>query len=577
MRKRRTASLAFAGVSMFALAAALPVVAAEVTPERLINANKEPHNWLMNHRTYDAQRFSPLDAINEGNVKGLRLAYAVALGNSAGKEYNEATALAEDGLLYITDSWGVLYKIDVTSGDAGRIVWRMDPKQERQSANRGAAFWGNLVITPANAPARIIATDKNTGKIVWETNLSQDLAQLQITGAVLPIKDKIIVGASGGDRGIRDWIAALDAASGTQLWLKYTIPAPGEPGSETWKDKNNAWQTGGGAVWVTGSYDPATNQTLWGIGNPVPMMDASARPGDNLFTNSLTSWDPDTGTMNWHFQYTPNDMWDFDEAGTHILFEREVNGERRRLITHSARNGFVYTMERHNGQIVMVKPYIDNINWTKGIDPKTGKPLDYDPNKDVQSYSGLANPTADHPVKKVCPNRTGGNNYWPSAYSPRTGLLYIPSMTACEDVTNDKALVAREKDKGWLARTGGGYRVLERYESELIAIDPVTGELKKRVRLRYPNYSGALATGGGLVFIALMDGTIAAYDETTLEELWKFNVGSGFSAPPMTFAVNGRQYLAIAAGPSPQALSKLVLTPELKEQRTSAVLYIFGL
>jgi alcohol dehydrogenase (cytochrome c) len=577
MGKRRTASLAFAGASMFALTAALPVVAAEVTPERLINANKEPHNWLMNHRTYDAQRFSPLDAINKGNVKGLRLAYAVALGNSAGKEYNEATALAEDGFLYITDSWGVLYKIDVTSGDAGRIVWRMDPKQERQSANRGAAFWGNLVITPANAPARIIATDKNTGKIVWETNLSQDLAQLQITGAVLPIKDKIIVGASGGDRGIRDWIAALDAATGTQLWLKYTIPAPGEPGSETWKDKNNAWQTGGGAVWVTGSYDPATNQTLWGIGNPVPMMDASARPGDNLFTNSLTSWDPDTGTMNWHFQYTPNDMWDFDEAGTHILFEREVNGERRRLITHSARNGFVYTMERHNGQIVMVKPYIDNINWTKGIDPKSGKPLDYDPNKDVQSYSGLANPTADHPVKKVCPNRTGGNNYWPSAYSPRTGLLYIPSMTACEDVTNDKALVAREKDKGWLARTGGGYRVLERYESELIAIDPVTGELKKRVQLRYPNYSGALATGGGLVFIALMDGTIAAYDETTLEELWKFNVGSGFSAPPMTFAVNGRQYLAIAAGPSPQALSKLVLTPELKEQRTSAVLYIFGL
>ena len=188
---------------------------------------------------------------------------------------------------------------------------------------------------------------------MWETNLSQDLAQLQITGAVLPIKDKIIVGASGGDGGIRDWIAALDAASGTQLWLKYTIPAPGEPGSETWKDKNNAWQTGGGAVWVTGSYDPATNQTLWGIGNPVPMMDASSRPGDNLFTNSLTSWDPDTGTMNWYFQYTPNDMWDFDEAGTHILFEHEVNGERRRLITHSARNGFVYTMERHNGQIVM--------------------------------------------------------------------------------------------------------------------------------------------------------------------------------------------------------------------------------
>jgi alcohol dehydrogenase (cytochrome c) len=577
MSKHRTARLALAGASMLALAVALPAPAAEVTPERLVNADREPHNWLMNHRTYDAQRFSPLDAINQGNVKGLKLAFAVALGAAAGKEYNEATALAEDGFLYITDSWGVLTKIDATSGDAGRIVWRMEPKQERQHANRGAAFWGNLVITPANSPARIIATDKNTGKVVWETNLSQDLAQLQITGAVLPIKDKIIVGASGGDRGIRDWIAALDAATGKQLWLKYTIPAPGEPGSETWKDKNNAWQTGGGAVWVTGSYDPASNQTLWGIGNPVPMMDASARPGDNLFTNSLTSWNPDTGAMNWYFQYTPNDMWDFDEAGTHILFERDINGERRRLITHSARNGFTYTMERHNGQIVMVKPYIDNINWTKGIDPKTGKPLDYDPNKDVQSYSGLSNPTPDNPIKKVCPNRTGGNNYWPSAYSPRTGLLYITSMTACEDVTNDKALVAREKDKGWLARTGGGYRIIERYESELIAMDPVTGELKKRLRLRYPNYSGALATGGGLVFIALMDGTIAAYDETTLEELWKVNVGSGFSAPPMTFAVNGKQYLAIAAGPSPQALSKLVLTPELKQQQTSAVLYVFGL
>ena len=370
MRKRRTASLAFAGVSMFALAAALPVVAAEVTPERLINANKEPHNWLMNHRTYDAQRFSPLDAINEGNVKGLRLAYAVALGNSAGKEYNEATALAEEGLLYITDSWGVLYKIDVTSGDAGRIVWRMDPKQERQSANRGAAFWGNLVITPANAPARIIATDKNTGKIVWETNLSQDLAQLQITGAVLPIKDKIIVGASGGDRSIRDWIAALDAATGTQLWLKYTIPAPGEPGSETWKDKNNAWQTGGGAVWVTGSYDPATNQTLWGIGNPVPMMDASARPGDNLFTNSLTSWDPDTGTMNWHFQYTPNDMWDFDEAGTHILFEREVNGERRRLITHSARMASSTQWSATTGRSSWSSPISTTSNGPRVLTPR---------------------------------------------------------------------------------------------------------------------------------------------------------------------------------------------------------------
>src|SRR5882757_790505 len=199
--------------------------AADVTHDRLVNADKEPHNWLMNHRTYDGQRYSPLARIDKGNVKGLKLAYAVALGGSAGNEFNEATPLVEDGFIYITDSWGVLYKIDARSGDVGRILWRMDPKQEKQAANRGATFWGNLVISPANVPARIVATDKSTGKVVWETNLVNGTPALQLTGAPLAIKDKIIVGASGGDRGIRDWIAALDGATGKLLWLKYTIPA----------------------------------------------------------------------------------------------------------------------------------------------------------------------------------------------------------------------------------------------------------------------------------------------------------------------------------------------------------------
>src|SRR5260370_32955140 len=179
---------------------AAPAFAADVTPQRLLNPDKEPQNWLMNHRTYDGQRFWPLARINRDNVNGLRLAYAVALGGSAGNESNEATALAEDGFLYVTDSWGVVYKIDGTSGDAGRVIWRMDPKQERQAVNRGAAFLGKLRISPANSPARIIATDKMSGKLVWETNVAFDVAQLQITGAPLAIRDKIIVGAAGGDR-----------------------------------------------------------------------------------------------------------------------------------------------------------------------------------------------------------------------------------------------------------------------------------------------------------------------------------------------------------------------------------------
>ena len=554
---------------------ACPCFAAEVTSERLVKADNEPQNWLMNHRTYDGQRYSPLARINKANVKGLKLAYAVPLGGSAGNESNEATPLVEDGFLYITDSWGVLYKIDGTSGDAGHVVWRMDPKQEGQAINRGAAMWSNLVISPANSPARIIATDKNSGKVVWETNVVYGQPQVQITGAPLAVKDKIIVGASGGDRGIRDWIAALDAASGKLLWRKFTIPEPGEPGSETWKGNNDAWQTGGGALWVTGTYDPDTNQTLWGVGNPVPQLDARVRPGDNLFTNSVTSWDPDSGKMVWYFQYTPGDMWDYDEVGTHILFERVIDGEPRKLVTHSARNGFVYTMDRHNGAMVGAQPYVDNVNWTKGIDQKTGKPLDYDPNKDVQTYSGLGNPTADAPVKKVCPNRNGGNNYYPSSYSQRTQLLYIPAMTACEFVSIDKDKPKNEK--GWIPRSGGSFKVEDRYESDLSVVDPVTFEIKKKVHLRYPNYSGTLTTAGGLVFIALMDGTIAAYDDATLDELWKINVGSGFAAPPMTFEVNGRQYLAIASGPSGPAKAKLINTPELKDQRHSTVLYVFSL
>jgi alcohol dehydrogenase (cytochrome c) len=565
----------FAVTNMALLAStilAAPAPAAEVTSDRLVNADKEPRNWLMNHRTYDGQRFSPLARINKDNVKNLRLAYAVPLGGTAGNEFTVATPLAEDGFLYTTDSWGVLYKIDVTAGDVGRIVWRMDPKQERQMRNRGAALWGNLVITGAGiAPPRIIATDKETGKVVWETSFP-DTPDVTFTSAPLAIKDKIIIGAANGDQGVRDWIGALDAATGKLIWRKFTIPAPGEPGSETWKDNHNAWQTGGGAVWVTGTYDPASNQTFWGTGNPVPMFDPTYRPGDNLYTNSAISWDPDTGKMNWYFQYTPGDMWDYDAAGTHILIEGMVAGQARKLVIHSGRNGFLYTMERSNGQMVLAKPYMDNVNWTKGIDQKTGRPLDYDPAKDIQTYAGIGNLIPGQPPKKVCPSQAGGNNYWPSSYSPQTKLLYIPALTACTTIAIDPD--KHSKEKGW---NGGNSSTTERFESNLTAVDPVTGEIKKNTHLPYPNYSGTLATGGGLVFLALLDGTVAAFDGTTLEELWKINVGSGFSAPPMTFETNGRQYVAIVSGPSPVARGRLVNTPELKEQRNALVLYVFGL
>jgi alcohol dehydrogenase (cytochrome c) len=552
--------------------ATCPAFAGDVTPDRLVNADKEPQNWLMNHRTYDAQRYSPLDKVNKDNVKSLKLAYALAIGGTAANENLQSTPLAEDGFLYIVDQWGVVYKIDVRSGDMGRIVWRMDPGQEKLPlSNRGAALLGNLVISTANYPARVIATDKDNGKVVWETNL-HDQPDVQITAAPLAVKDKIIVGAAGGDRGVRDWIAALDGASGKIIWRKYVIPAPGEPGSETWKDKNNAWQIGGGAMWITGSYDPATNQVIWGTGNPVPMFDPTYRPGDNLYTNSMISWNPDSGNMNWYFQYVPGDMWDYDEAHSHILIDGQVGGQPRKLITHSARNGFLYTFERSNGQTLLAKPYVENINWTKGIDQKTGKPVDYDPSKDLQVYSGMQNQTLADPTKKLCPSMSGGNNYWPAAYSQKTKLLYIPSMSSCNEVTLDPKLSTKAGD--W---KGATFKNIERNETDLIVADPFTGEVKTKVRVPYPNNSGALATGGGLVFTGFTDGTFAAYDDTTMQQLWKINVGTGFNAPPMTFEVNGKQYVAILSGLSPISKRRHSHTPELREQRNQTMLFVFGL
>jgi alcohol dehydrogenase (cytochrome c) len=563
MNRHGTAMLAGAVIAVS------PALAAEVSPERLIHADREPQNWLMNHRTYDGQRFSPLSRINRDNVRNLRLAFAVPLGGQVGNGAIEATPLAESGFLYITDSSGVLYKIDATSGDAGRIVWTMDPKQNTPLMNRGAALWRNLVVSPANGPARIVATDKDSGKVAWETNVTDGQPQLGITAAPLVVDNRIIVGASMGDVGLRDWIAGLDAATGKVLWRRYTIPAPGEPGSETWKGANNAWQTGGGAVWVTGTYDPDTGQTFWGTGNPAPQFDPAYRPGDNLYTNSALSLNPGNGDMNWYFQYTPGDMWDYDEVGTHILIDGNVADQRRKLITHSARNGFLYTMDRFNGQIVGAKPYMDNVNWTKGIDQKTGKPIDYDPSKDIQTYAGLANLNSNEPLKKVCPSIIGGNNFWPSSYSPRTGLLYVPAVTGC-----GKVQIVPNKRTGPVF-SGGTFTTDERFEGNLTAMDPVTFDIKANKHMRFPTFSGALSTGGGLVFLALFDGTVAAYDDTTLEELWKINVGSGFTAPPMTYEIGGRQYVAIASGPS--GVMRSIRLPELRDMRQATVLYVFGL
>ena len=327
-------------------------------------------------------------------------------------------------------------------------------------------------------------------------------------------------------------------------------------------------------MWVTGSYDTDTNQVLWGTGNPVPMFNPYYRPGNNLYTNSLISWDPDSGKMNWYFQYTPGDMWDYDEAGTHILIDGQVAGQARKLVAHSGRNGFFYALERSNGQTLLAKPYVDTVTWTKGIDQKTGLPVDYDPTKDIQVYSGQQAMTLTDRTKKLCPSWLGGNNYWSASYSRRTKAA-LHSIGVVVQRSDARSGHAPEAPPGRSRAASRGISSATNPTS--IVVDPFTGEVKKKMRKPYPNRSAALTTAGGLLFTGLVDGSFAAYDDTSLEQLWEINVGAGFNAPPMTFEVGGKQYVAILTGLSRNAKAALVNTPELREMRNQTMLFVFGL
>src|SRR5262245_26974024 len=563
------AAISTSMMTVIALAVGTSVRAADITYERLVNP--EPHNWLMNHHDYSAQRYSALTAINKTNVKSLRLAFAVALGGTSGNENLTATPLVDDGFMYVTDAWGMVYKIDVRSGQRGDIVWKMDPGQERIDRNRGVALWGNLVISVTSHDGRVIATDRDTGKMVWERNL-RDQPTMTLNAAPLALKDSILIGASGGDGGSRNWVTSLDPKTGDVLWKTFSVPAPGEPGSETWKDKNNAWQTGGGAFYVTGSYDPATNITYWGAGNPAPKYDSSYRPGDNLYTNSALALDAATGKLRWYHQYTPNDTMDYDESGSHILIDTKVNGEDRKIVTRAARNGFAYSFDRLSGQFLKATPYVSKVTWTKGIDAKTGKPLDYDASKDLQTYADPIGKILTGATASFCPGVPGGNNFWSAAYSRRTSLLYIPDLETCTSVTRDQTAHVRGRfDGGKFAYDG-------RVTSDLVVLDPATGEVKQRKHMPYPNAAGVLATAGGIIVTALLDGTIVALDDQTLEELWSINVGTGINAHPITYAVDGKQYIAIATGLTRNQIGRIANSPELKNMAKNAtMLFVFGL
>jgi alcohol dehydrogenase (cytochrome c) len=579
--------LASAAFACFHLAS--PARAAdEMTPERLLNADKEAGNWLHHHKNYSGTRFSALKEINKDNVKNLKVAWTMHLGGVEGGGIwshggLEGTPIVENGMIYVTDGWGSVYKIDARGGK-GQLVWKMDPKTDHDWAgaiaccgvdNRGVALWGNLVVSHT-LDGRLIATNKETGQVAWQRQVADPDKGEVITGAPLIVKNMAISGVAGAEYGIRGWIAATDLTTQKEVWRTHTIPAKGEPGSETWKDSNDAAAAGGGSTWVTGTYDPATDTIIWGVGNPGPDWDNAYRPGDNLYTDSSLALDANTGKIKWHYQHTPNDPYDYDSVAENVLVDVPApNGQTLKLALEADRNGFAYAIDRTNGKFIWGLPFVKKVTWTKGLDPETGKPIEYDPKNPVQRYNAAVTPHRENKVADICPGNMGGKNWPPTSYNPDLKLWYIPVIESCNRITVEEATKDKLKPREFW--TGGGPSQPFKITGSVTAIDVTTGKIAGKMETPFPNLGGMLSTPD-LVFTGQPSGEVMALDAKTLQKLWEFNTGGGVNAPPVTFTVDGKQYVAILVGLG-GAWDKWFIesTPELKKIQPGSMLYVFAL
>jgi alcohol dehydrogenase (cytochrome c) len=581
----RAGTLAVVFAATAAIANLSPARADDVTPQRLLNADKEPGNWLLHHKDFSATRFSSLNEINAGNVKNLKVAWTMQLGGVEGGGIwthggLEGTPIVENGFMYVTDGWGSVYKIDAHGGK-GTLLWKMDPKTDHDWAgavaccgvdNRGVALWGDLVISHT-LDGRLIATNKETGQVAWQRQVADPDKGEVITGAPLIVKDMAITGVAGAEFGIRGWVAATDLKTQKEVWRTFTIPGKGEPGSDSWKDNNNAAASGGGSTWVTGSYDPATDTIFWGVGNPGPDWDNAYRPGDNLYTDSTLALDANTGKIKWHYQHTPNDPYDYDSVAENVLVDVPGKNGPQKLDLEADRNGFAYAVDRNTGKFVWGLPFVKKVTWTKGIDPESGKPIEYDPKKEVQTYN--VTPNREQKVTDICPGNMGGKNWPPTAYNPNLKLWYIPVIESCNRITMEEETPDKLKPRDFF--TGGGPSQPFKITGSVTAIDVTTGKIAGKAELPFPDLGGMLATPD-LVFSGQPSGEVIAFDGKSLQKLWEFNTGGGVNAPPMTFSVDGKQYIAILVGLG-GAWDKWFVdsTPELKKMQPGSVLYVFSL
>ena len=577
----RTALAALASIGLIAA----PALAADVTPQRLMNASAEPQNWLMIHHDYDNSRHSALKQINRDTVRNLQLKYTFSIGGRStggtmrGKE--ESTPLVDDGFMYVTDTWSRVMKFDVRSGTQAIPLWRYDPKIRVTRTTRGLAMYGNSIFL-STYDARLIALNRDSGEVVWEVQASAPMdpstgtpSKTQaFSGAPLTIRtaggrELVVQGEStGGSLGTRSWVGGFDVKTGELAWRTFTIPAPGEPGSETWKDNHNAWRIGGAGVWQTASYDPATNLLYYGTGDAFPTFDPEYRPGDNLYTASTLALDADTGRIVWFFQETPNEHWDFDTPSPKMLYETTINGETRKVVANFSRNGFYYTLDRASGQFLRADQYQEKVTWTKGIDPKTGKPLDYDPTRDVQLYAGLGQ-RRGKPGQESCPWYSGSPTFFPPTFDARRMIAYVSGAEGCSGGTIVQTPMDEKKD--WV-----GLRMCCQEQGRatahgaLWALDVRSGRIVRKTQYPVPNESGMLSTDGDLVFTGHSTGRLVAYDADTLDEAWSFNLGTPITAPPMTFAAGGKQYIAVNVGGDAGLRGAVLYQP-------SAFVAVFGL
>ena len=513
------ASVAGAGIPLFS----------PVTWERLVNAADEPHNWLMYSGTFDSQRFSRLDQIDTSNVAGLKLVWAHHIPQL---DRNETTPLVVDGVMFITESPSNLTAVDAASG---RPYWRYEhelPDDLRICCgrnNRGVAIL-NETLYMSTLDAHIVGVDARSGSLLWNTEVADHQEGYSKTAAPLIVKDKVVTGIAGGEFGIRGFLDAYDAKTGTREWRTHTIPGPDHPDNRSWA--GNSWRTGGSPTWITGSYDPELDLIYWGTGNPGPDYNGDVRGGDNLYADSVIALDGDSGEMSWYFQFTPHDVHDWDAIQIPVLADIEVDGTSRKAMLWANRNAFYYTLDRETGEFLVGKPFARQ-TWAEGLD-ENGRPI-----RRPDTF-----PSAEGTL--VAPTAGGATNWWSPAFNPHTGLLYVNAFDG------EAKFFIRDEDYTAGDRfTGGGTDAplpIDNYVSAIRAIDPATGDIRWDFPIKARSRAGVLATAGDLVFSGSVDGYFYALDATTGEELWHIALGGRMNASPMTYAVDGRQYVTMPSG-----------------------------